>query len=67
MIFGLAAFARCRPNQRLGILRNYFQMRGLLWIVVLAALATSLDSSLYGGFYTQAVARMLSDIALHFG
>jgi hypothetical protein len=40
-------------------------MRKLLWTVALIALATSLDSSLYGGFYTQSVSRMLSDIAAH--
>jgi len=40
-------------------------MRALLWTVALFALATSLDSSLYGGFYTQAFSRMISDIALY--
>src|ERR1035437_10065367 len=35
----------------------------LLWTVALVALATSLDSSLYGGFYTQGFSRMISEIA----
>jgi hypothetical protein len=39
--------------------------RSLLWTVVLVALATSLDSAFYGGFYTQAFNRMVSDIAVH--
>jgi hypothetical protein len=40
-------------------------IKALLCIVVLVALATWLDSSLYGGFYTQAFNRMLSDIITH--
>jgi hypothetical protein len=40
-------------------------MRWLLWIVAITALATSLDSSLYGGFYAQHVSRMVSEIMLH--
>jgi hypothetical protein len=39
-------------------------MRALIWIVGLTALATSLDSSLYGGFYSRAVANMFYDMAL---
>jgi hypothetical protein len=38
-------------------------MRTLLWTITLFAVATSLDSSLYGGFYTQAFSRMISEIA----
>lgn len=40
-------------------------MRWLLWTVALTALATSLDSSLYGGFYTQTLSRMVSDIMFY--
>jgi hypothetical protein len=49
----------------LGIVRNPLSMRTLLWTVALVALATSLDSSLYGGFYTQGLSRMISDIAVY--
>ncbi|HEY7228878.1 MAG TPA: hypothetical protein VH558_00765 [Pseudolabrys sp.] len=42
-------------------------MRVMIWIVGLLALATSLDSSLYGGFYTRGTMRMLSDMAVGFG
>jgi hypothetical protein len=42
-------------------------MRIVIWIVGVAALVTSLDSSLYGGFYGRAIARMLSDMAVGFG
>jgi len=48
-------------------LRNSEPMRMLLWIVAFVALAASLDSSLNSGFYTQAFARMFSDIARHMG
>ena len=41
-------------------------MRGIVWIVVLIALTASLDSFLNNGFYTQAFARMFSDIRMHF-
>jgi len=40
-------------------------MRGLLWTVAVLALATSLDASLYGGFYTQSFSRMLAAIVLY--
>jgi hypothetical protein len=40
-------------------------MRALLWIVALVALATSLDTSLYGGLYTKTVSRMISEIAFY--
>jgi hypothetical protein len=42
-------------------------MRMMIWIVGLLALATSLDSSLYGGLYTRSTARMFSDMAAGFG
>jgi hypothetical protein len=42
-------------------------MRMMIWIVGLLALATSLDSSLYGGLYTRGFVRMLSDMAIGFG
>jgi hypothetical protein len=47
------------------IVCNHIPMRALLWTVALFALATSLDSSLYGGFYTQAFSRMISEIAVY--
>jgi hypothetical protein len=40
-------------------------MRALLWSVAFLALATSLDSSLYGGFYTQSFSRMVSEILFY--
>jgi hypothetical protein len=40
-------------------------MRKLLWTVAVLALATSLDASLYGGFYTQNISRMLAAIMLY--
>jgi hypothetical protein len=40
-------------------------MRALLWTVALVALATSLDNSLYGGFYTQSLNRMIAEIAIY--
>jgi hypothetical protein len=49
------------------ILRDHDRMRVMIWIVGLLALATSLDSSLYGGFYTRGTMRMLSDMAVGFG
>jgi len=36
-------------------------MRMLIWIVGLLVLGTSLDSSLYGGAYTQAFVSMIQD------
>ena len=41
-------------------------MRALLLAVGLLVLATMLDSSLYGGRYTQTFSQMVSDIAAHF-
>lgn len=41
-------------------------MRALLVTVGLVALAAWLDHSFNGGFYTQAISRMISDIAIHF-
>ena len=49
----------------LAIVCNHFRMRTLLWTVALVALATSLDTYLYCGFYTQAFSRMVSDIAVY--
>jgi hypothetical protein len=40
-------------------------MRALLWTVALLALLTSLDSSLFGGFYTQSISRMFAQIAIY--
>ena len=40
-------------------------MRKLLWTVALLALATSLDSALYGGFYTRSVSRMIADVSMY--
>jgi len=40
-------------------------MKGLVWIVVVTGLAAVLDSYFYGGFYAQALIRMLSDIGVH--
>lgn len=37
-----------------------------MWAVALLALATSLDSSVYGGRHTQAALRMGDQIAVHF-
>jgi hypothetical protein len=54
-------------KQTLRILRDLYQMRMMIWIVGLLALATSLDSSLYGGLYTRGFVRMLSDMATGFG
>ena len=42
-------------------------MRAVIWIVGLLALATSLDASLYNGFYSRGILRMLSDMANGFG
>ena len=42
-------------------------MRMLIWIVGLLALATSLDSSLYGGAYTRAFVAMIQDMHKAFG
>lgn len=42
-------------------------MRAFTWFVGLAALTTSLDWALYGGFYEHAIARMLTDMAVGFG
>ncbi|MGA9082455.1 MAG: hypothetical protein WB390_08355 [Pseudolabrys sp.] len=39
-------------------------MRMSIWIIGLLALASSLDSSLYGGFYTRAAMNMFYDMAL---
>ena len=41
-------------------------MRALFWVVALFALATTLDTSLNNGVYTQAVSRMVSDMVVHF-
>ena len=41
-------------------------MRALFWTAGLIALAMWLDTSLNGGFYTQAVSQMISDITMHF-
>ena len=49
----------------LALTRGPNSMRKLLWTVAMVALATSLDSSIYGGFYTQSVSRMLSHIAMY--
>jgi hypothetical protein len=57
----------CHVHQRLGLLRDYHQMRAMIWMVGLLALATSLDSSLYNGFYTRNIVRMFSDMAIGFG
>jgi len=54
-------------NQRLGNLRDHFPMRMMIWIVGILALVSSLDSSLYGGFYTRGFVRMVSDMAAGFG
>jgi len=40
-------------------------MRALLWIVAITALATSLDTSLYGGYYSQSISHMISDIVFY--
>jgi hypothetical protein len=45
---------------------NPGSMRALVTTAALLALAAWLDSSLFGGFYTHALNRMLSDIAAHF-
>ena len=42
-------------------------MRMMIWIVGILALVSSLDSSLYGGFYTRGFVRMVSDMAAGFG
>ncbi|HET7850839.1 MAG TPA: hypothetical protein VFL51_17450 [Pseudolabrys sp.] len=42
-------------------------MRGVLWIVMFLALATSVDASVYDGHYTNAFAGMLFDIARSLG
>ena len=42
-------------------------MRMLIWIVGLLALATSLDSSLYGGAYTRAFVTTIQDMHRAFG
>jgi len=42
-------------------------MRKIVLLVGVLALASSLDSSLYGGFYTRAIAQMFSDMATGFG
>jgi len=41
-------------------------MRLLLWIVAVLALASALDSSLYDGRNTRAVAQLTRAIAVHF-
>ena len=33
--------------------------------MTLIALAVSLDASIYGGYYMQAISRMFSEIAMH--
>jgi hypothetical protein len=45
---------------------NPRSMRVLVITAALLALAVWLDGSLFGGFYSQALIRMLSDIAAHF-
>jgi hypothetical protein len=40
-------------------------IKGLVWIVVIVGLASLLDSYFYGGFYAQALIRMVSDIGVH--
>ncbi|HXX08848.1 MAG TPA: hypothetical protein VEJ43_12370 [Pseudolabrys sp.] len=42
-------------------------MRKIVLLVGVLALASSLDSSLYGGFYTRGIAQMFSDMAVGFG
>lgn len=54
-------------NHRLGILRDHCAMRKIVLLVGVLALASSLDSSLYGGFYTRGIAQMFSDMAAGFG
>ena len=39
-------------------------MRKLIWVIGLAALVTSLDSSLYDGLYTRTFVNMIRDMAL---
>lgn len=41
-------------------------MRGILIAIALVVLALVLDANLYGGHYTQAVSRMISDMEVHF-
>jgi hypothetical protein len=62
--YQLGNFIPSNANRALGILRNHISMRGMLWIVAFIALATTLDASLNGGFYTQSLHRMLAEIAL---
>jgi hypothetical protein len=45
-------------------MRDLYPMRMWIWIVGLLALASSLDSSLYNGFYTRAAANMFYEMAL---
>ena len=66
-ISGAGAGGARNPNHPLGVSCNLDTMSMLLWIIAFAALATSLDTSLNHGFYTQAFARMLSDITRHIG
>jgi len=54
-------------NHRLGILRDHCAMRKIVLLVGVLALASSLDSSLYGGFYTRGIVQMFSDMAAGFG
>jgi hypothetical protein len=42
-------------------------MRMMIWVVGLMAIATSLDTSLYGGLYTRGAVQMFSDMAAGFG
>jgi hypothetical protein len=42
-------------------------MRKIVLLVGVLALASSLDSSLYGGFYTRGIAQMFSDMTAGFG
>ena len=60
MYFDIASFIKnCSASLPL--------MRILIWIVGLFALATSLDSSLYGGAYTRAFVAMIQDMHKAFG
>lgn len=63
--FGGGAFCFLRhTNSRLIPLGDTCRMRKLIWIVGILALASSLDSYHYDGFYTRSVPRMLTEIGL---
>lgn len=65
MPFSGAHAASSRRNGVLAISNDSIRMRILTGTAVAVGLTWLLDTYLFGGFYTQAFSRMVSDLMLH--